>query len=86
MNKFLAPLATLAFAGLAACSGNPPANNAADTAIESNLTTVDEQGTNDSAFGNDATLLNDSDALVDPTLNATIADPALNTTANATGL
>ncbi len=82
MKPFIAPLATIALLGLAACSSNTAAENAAaeNAVIETNLTSLDEPLANDTALGNDVALPGDNVVLNDAAPNA--ADPV----ANATGL
>ncbi|WP_294318491.1 hypothetical protein [uncultured Sphingomonas sp.] len=82
LKPFIAPLATIALLGLAACSSNTAAENAAaeNAVIETNLTSLDEPLANDTALGNDVALPGDNVVLNDAAPNA--ADPV----ANATGL
>lgn len=82
MKSYLAPLAAVALLGLAACSGNTPAENAAaeNAVIETNLTSLDEPLANDVTFGNDVALPGDNIVLNETASNA--GDPVANTTAN----
>lgn len=73
MKPFFAPLATIALLGLAACSGNSAAENAAvdNAVVETNLTSLDEPLANDTALGNDVALPGDNVVLNDAAVNAT---------------
>ena len=81
MKSHLAPLAAIALLGLAACSGNTPAEHAAaeNAVIETNLTSLDEPLANDITLGHDVALPGDNVVLNEAASNA--ADPATNATA-----
>ncbi len=82
MKSVFTSLATVALLGLAACSGNSTAENAAaeNAVVETNLTSLDEPLANDTALGNDVALPGDNVVSNDAAPNA--ADPVT----NATGL
>ncbi|KQM66600.1 hypothetical protein ASE65_00405 [Sphingomonas sp. Leaf16] len=82
LKLYFAPFAAVALLGLAACSGNTAAENAAadNAVVETNLTSLDEPLANDTAFGNDIALPGDNVVLNEAAVNA--ADPV----ANAAGL